>query len=320
MKVMTQQLSDKRMKEIFGADVFVGDVFADESMKDHTTLRIGGPADFYVITKNIPSLKNLLIALKDESITMMPVGGGSNLLVSDHGIQGAVISTVMLNHIETIEESADEVRLFVEAGTPLQKLVNLGMAHGYGGIEGLAGIPGLMGGALRGNAGSFGQEIGDSVESVTVIDIRGKVFSIGRDDLGFGYRRSAIPEGTIVLSANVRFEKEDPRNVAKRVGDFLREKVQKQPVSQFSAGCVFKNPPGAHAGRLIDEAGCKGMRRGDVEVSSLHANFLINKGNGKAADFLGLMEEVKERVMKAFGAVLEPEIRIVGRFGSADNG
>lgn len=318
--VMTQQLSDRRMKEIFGADVFVGDVFANEPMKDHTTLRIGGPADIYMMTKNILSLKNLLIVLTDEGIPVMPVGGGSNLLVSDEGIQGAVISTVRLNHIETIEESADEVRLFVEAGTPLQKLVNLATAQGYGGIEGLAGIPGLMGGALWGNAGSFGQEIGDIVESVTIIDGRGKVFSIDRDNLGFGYRRSAIPEGTIVLSANVRFEKDDPREVAKRVSDFLQEKLRKQPVSQFSAGCVFKNPAGAHAGRLIDEAGCKGMRRGDVEVSSLHANFFINTGNGKATDFLGLMEEVKERVMKPFRVELEPEIRIVGRFASADNG
>lgn len=319
MKVMAQQLSDKRMKEIFGVDVFVGDVFANESMKDHTTLRIGGPADIYVMTKNMLSLKNLLIALKDEGIPVMPVGGGSNLLVSDEGIQGAVISTSILNHIETIEESADEVRLFVEAGAPLQKLVNLAKAQGYRGIEGLAGIPGFMGGALWGNAGSFGQEIGDIVESVTVIDIRGNVFSIDRDNLGFGYRRSTMPEGTIALSANVRLKKDDPREVAKRVGDFLQEKLRKQPISQFSAGCVFKNPPGAHAGRLIDEAGCKGMRRGDVEVSSLHANFFVNRGSGMASDFLGLMEEVRGRVSKAFGVELEPEIKIVGRFGSAAN-
>jgi len=320
MKVMAQQLSDKRMKEIFGADIFAGDVFANEAMKDHTTLRIGGPADIYVMPKNMLSLKNLLITLKDESIPVMPVGGGSNLLVSDEGIQGAVISMVILNHIETIEESGDEMRFFVEAGAPLQKLVNLARANGYSGIEGLAGIPGFIGGALRGNTGSFGQEIGDIVESVTVIDITGKVFSIDRHDLGFGYRRSAIPEGMIVLSANVRLKKNDPREVAQRTAAFLQEKLRKQPISQSSAGCVFKNPPGSHAGRLIDEAGCKGMRRGNVEVSGLHANFFVNKGNGKAADFLGLMEEVKERVSKAFGVRLEPEIKIVGRFGSADNG
>lgn len=317
---MTQQLSDKRMKEIFGEDGFLGDVFAGEPMRNHTTLRIGGPADIYVMTKNILSLKNLMIALSDEGIAAMPMGGGSNLLVSDDGISGAVISTAVLNHIEMIEESADEVRLFVEAGTPLQKLVNLAKACGYAGIEGLAGIPGFMGGALLGNAGSFGQEIGDIVESVTVIDVRGKVSSIDRDSIGFAYRRSAIPVEAIVLSANVRLKKDDPREVVKRTGDFLEEKLRKQPVSQFSAGCVFKNPPGARAGRLIDEAGCKGMRRGDVEVSSLHANFFINRGNGKAADFLGLMEEVKERVLKALGVELTPEIKVVGRFRGADNG
>jgi UDP-N-acetylmuramate dehydrogenase len=317
---MTQQLSDRRMKEIFGTDVFVGDVFANEPMRDHTTLRIGGPADIYVMTKNIVSLKNLIIALHDEGVPATPVGGGSNLLVSDDGIAGAVISTTLLNHIEMIEESANEVRLFVEAGTPLQKLVNLARAHGYRGIEGLTGIPGCMGGALLGNAGSYGHEVGDVVESVTVLDARGKVYSIDRDAIGFAYRQSAIPSEVVILSGNVRLEKDDPREVAKRTADFLEEKLRSQPVSQSSAGCVFKNPPGARAGRLIDEAGCKGMRRGDVEVSSLHANFFINRGNGKAADFLGLMAEVKEMVMKAFGVELEAEIKVVGRFRSAANG
>ncbi len=319
MSAMTQQLSDKQMKEIFGADVFLGAVFANEPMKDHTTLRIGGPADIYVMPKNMLSLKNLVITLSHECIPAMPVGGGSNLLVSDEGIAGAVISTVVLNHIEVMEESADEVRLFSEAGAPLQKLVNLCRAQGYGGIEGLAGIPGCIGGAIRGNAGSHGQEIGDIVESVTVIDGKGNVFSLDRGDLGFGYRRSDLPETAIVLSTNVRLTKDDPRSVVKKMTEVLQEKMRKQPIAQFSAGSVFKNPPGAHAGRLIDEAGCKGMKRGDVEVSGLHANFFVNRGKGLALDFVELMEEVRGRVLKAFGVELEPEIRIVGRFGSAGN-
>lgn len=314
MKIMTQQLSGERMKELFG-----GDVFANEPMKNHTTLRIGGPTDIYSMPKDMLSLNKLIIALRDEVVPSMAIGGGSNLLVSDEGIAGAVISTVFLNHIEVMEENADEVRLFVEAGAPLQKLVNLAVAEGYKGIEGLAGIPGYVGGALRGNAGSFGYEIGDVVESVTVIDSNGKTFSVDRGSLGFGYRISAIPERSIILSANVRLIKDDPAEVSKRAADFLREKKRRQPISRFSAGCVFKNPPGAHAGRLIDEAACKGMRRGNIEVSSLHANFFVNRGGGLASDYLELMEEVKERVMKIFGAELEPEIKIVGRFGRADN-
>jgi UDP-N-acetylmuramate dehydrogenase len=309
---MTAQLSERRMKEIFGEDVSAGNVFADEPMKYHTTLRIGGPADMYVIPGNLLSLKNLLLALRDEGVASMPAGGGSNLLVSDEGIAGAVISMVSLNHVEIIEENADEVRLFAEAGAPLQKLLNLAKAQGYAGIEGLAGIPGCLGGAIWGNAGSFGFEVGDVVESVTVIRMDGKVFTIDRNGLGFGYRSSAIPDSAIILSANVRLRKDDAREISKRANDFLQEKLRKQPISQPSAGCVFKNPSGAHAGRLIDEAGCKGMRRGDVEVSGLHANFFVNRGNGTASDFLGLMEDVKERVMKSFCVELEPEIRLVG--------
>lgn len=310
------QFSVERIKEIFGGDAFAGDVFANEPMRDHTTLRIGGSADVYAMPRSLPSLKNLITALNGESVSVMALGGGSNILVSDEGIDGMVISTASLNHVETIEESDEDVRLFVEAGTPLQKLINLSRAQGYKGIEGLAGIPGFVGGAVRGNAGSFGYEMGDVVESVTVIDMEGRIFTIEKDDLGFGYRSSALAEGVILLSANIRLKKDDEREVAKRVSGFLREKTEKQPISKFSAGCVFKNPPLAYAGRLIDESGCKGMRRGDVEVSSLHANFFVNRGSGKASDFLWLMEEVKERVIKSFGIELETEIRVVGRFGN----
>ncbi len=307
------QFLGERIKEIFGGDAFAGDVLVSEPMRDHTTIRIGGPADIYAMPGNLLSLKNLITALNGESISVMPLGGGSNILVSDEGIDGMVISTVSLNHVETIEESDEDVRLFVEAGTPLQKLVNLSRTQGYKGIEGLAGIPGFVGGAVRGNAGSFGYEMGDVVESVTVIDTGGRIFTIEKDDLGFGYRSSALAEGIILLSANIRLKKDDEHEVTKRVSGFLREKMEKQPISKFSAGCVFKNPPLAYAGRLIDESGCKGMRRGDVEVSSLHANFFVNRGNGKARDFLWLMEEVKERVIKSFGIELETEIKVVGR-------
>ncbi len=302
------------MKEIFGDDPLAGNVVADEPMKRHTTLKIGGPADLYAMPGNLLSLRNLLVALREENVAAMPLGGGSNLLVSDEGIGGTVISMALLDHLEMIEENASEVRIFAEAGVPLQRLLNLAKTEGYGGIEGLAGIPGCLGGAVRGNAGSFGIEIGDAVESVTVISTDGKVHAIERDALGFGYRSSAIPDGAVILSVNIRLKKGDASEISRNVHAFLREKIGKQPISQLSAGCVFKNPPGARAGRLIDQAGCKGMRRGDVEVSGLHANFFVNRGNGTASDFLGLMEDVKERVLKSFGVELEPEIKIVGRF------
>ncbi|HYA31680.1 MAG TPA: UDP-N-acetylmuramate dehydrogenase [Thermodesulfovibrionales bacterium] len=306
-------LSERRIKELVGNDARGGNVFAGEQMRNHTTLRIGGPADMYVMPDNLLSLKNLLLAFGEEGVCTMPVGGGSNLLVSDEGIEGAVISMGSLNHVEVIEENADEVRLFAEAGTTLLKLLNLAKAEGYRGMEGLAGIPGCIGGAVRGNAGSFGFEIGNVVESATVIRMDGKIVAAERDDLRFGYRSCAVPDGSIIVSVNVRLGKDDAKKISRNVNEFLQEKRREQPISLLSAGCVFKNPAGTHAGRLIDEAGCKGMRRGDVEVSGLHANFFVNRGSGTAADFLGLMEDVKERVMKSFGVELEPEIRIVGR-------
>lgn len=301
------------LKDILSEDVFKGDVFFNEPMKKHTTLKIGGMADVYAVPEDIISLRNFLTGLKDIDISVTPVGGGSNILVTDGGIEGIVVSVAPLNRIEVISEIGDEVKLFVEAGVPLQRLVNYAGERGYKGIEGLAGIPGLVGGAIRGNAGSFGFEIGDIIESVAVISRGACISMLGAGSLNFGYRSSGISDENIFLSANMKFKKDAVDVVSQRVKDFLHEKLRKQPISERSAGCVFKNPPGASAGKLIDEAHCKGMRRGDVEVSSLHANFFVNIGNGMALDFLGLMDDVKERVLRTFGIELEPEIRIVGR-------
>jgi len=305
-----------RMRDV--RDMIVGGTFKgraafDEPMKGHTTLRIGGPADIYAVPDDVISLRGLLLTLNDRGIAVTPVGGGSNLLVADEGIEGAVVSVSRLNRIEVIKDDDSGVRLFVEAGVPLQGLINLSKTRGYKGIEGLAGIPGTIGGAIKGNAGAFGFELSDVIEQVVLIDNRGRISLTGREDLNFGYRLSGIPDGTVILSANISLQKETPEDVARRIDAFLQERLRRQPIAEYSAGCVFKNPDEAPAGRLIDEAGCKGMRRGDIEVSSKHANFFINRGNGKASDFLGLMDDVAERVLRLFGIKLEPEIMIVGR-------
>jgi UDP-N-acetylmuramate dehydrogenase len=312
--MIVKHLNDEMIKEIFREN-FIGEVLFDEPMRRHTTLRIGGRVDAFVIPRNVNSLKDIIVTLTNENVPLMPVGGGSNLLVSDGGIGGAVISTISLDRLEIAEDNDEEVIIFAEAGTPLQRLINFAKDKGYKGVEGLTGIPGFVGGAVKGNAGSFGFEIGDVIESVTAVGSDGRIISVERENLKFGYRSSNISDGTIILGATIRLKKDDMKAVAKRITDFFMEKRRKQPISEWSAGCVFKNPGGEHAGRLIDEALCKGMRRGDIEVSSLHSNFFVNKGNGKATDFLGLMEDVKSRVVKSFGIELEPEIRIVGRYG-----
>lgn len=313
LSMVSKSMIANKMREIVGGGTFRGDILFEEPMKDHTTLRIGGPTDIYAVPKDQDSLANLLGIFEDGHVPVIPLGGGSNILVPDGGLGGAVVSTAFFDHFEVREDRGDEVKLSVESGTPLKRLVLFSLDRGYAGIEGLAGIPGFLGGAVWGNAGSFGFEVGDVVESVTVMDMRGKTHNLTRGDLDFTYRSSRIPDGTIILNAVMKLMKDDPTAVATKVHDFFHEKKKRQPISGFSAGCVFKNPIGMHAGRLIDDAGCIGMRRGDIEVSGLHANFFINRGGGTASDFLALMEDVKDRVMKLFSLELEPEIKIVGK-------
>lgn len=301
------------MIDIFAEEVFSGTVLFNEPMKKHTTLRIGGIADVYAVPKDIIALKHLLLISDSNGIQVTPVGSGSNLLVTDKGIEGVVVSLASFDRIQVIEDADSRVRLFVEAGIPLQRLINLSREEGYKGIEGLAGIPGSVSGAVKGNAGSFGYEAGAVTESVALINSKGDISVVEAKDLDFRYRSSNIPDGSIILSANMSFGKDNAQDVAFRINGFLQVKLKSQPISEHSAGCVFKNPEGVSAGRLIDDAGCKGMRRGDIEVSSLHANFFVNKGNGKASDFLALMEDVKVRVLNLSGIELRTEIRIVGR-------
>ncbi|OGW57593.1 MAG: UDP-N-acetylenolpyruvoylglucosamine reductase [Nitrospirae bacterium RBG_16_43_8] len=284
-----------------------------EPMRSHTYLQIGGPADVFVCPKDTVSLENILAALNEERIPFVTIGGGSNILVKDGGIFGAVISLKNLWRIDIAKEEKDIVMFFAEAGTPLQKLVSFSKEHGYSGIEGLAGIPGFVGGAIAGNAGAFGYSIKKSLVSVRMMNPDKGIYEMSVSELGLEYRASKIPEDTVILSGNIRLRKDVKEDVAKRINSFLKHKRETQPLSEMSAGCVFRNPEGASAGRIIDGAGCKGMRIGGVEVSRMHANFFINKGDAEASDFLELIDEVKKKVMKVFGIELELEIRIMGR-------
>jgi UDP-N-acetylmuramate dehydrogenase len=301
------------LEEIFSEISFKGDMRFVEPMMKHTSLRIGGPADVFAIPQDIPSLKNMLIILKRQGIPFLPLGSGTNVLIRDEGIEGVVISLMYFRKIEIISEDERNVNVYVEAGTPLQRLVQFSKEKGYSGIEGLAGIPGSVGGAICGNAGAFGYEIKDVLSFVLMMDAEGYIKKLKAEDIEFGYRRSSIPLDELLFSAEIVLKKDEKENVSSRIENFLKMKWESQPISEPSAGCVFKNLSGLSAGRLIDEAGCKGMRVGDVEVSRVHANFFVNKGKARASDFIKLMENVKSRVKETSGIELEPEIRIVGR-------
>ncbi len=310
---MPDNIDKNLWQEIISPGSFSGEVLFGETMKKHTSLKIGGPADIFAFPQEVISLKNMLTTLKKKSIPSMPVGGGTNLLVRDGGIEGVVVSLRDCRRIEIIDEAQDLISLFVESGVPLQKLVSFTKENGFSGMEGLAGIPGSVGGAIAGNAGAYGYSMKSLIVSATVMHPDGRLDKLVAGELGLEYRASKLPVGSIILSANIKLRRDIKEDIAKRMEGFLREKREKQPLSDLSAGCVFKNPEGASAGKLIDEAGCKGMRIGDAEVSSRHANFLINKGNASASDFLKLMDAVRTKVSSVFGVELEPEIKIVGR-------
>lgn len=282
-------------------------------MKEHTSLGIGGRADVFMTPEDPLSMRNLLTLLQKKNIPFMVLGRGSNILVRDNGLDGAVISLSTFSRIEVLKEGNSAVELFVEAGVPLQKLVNFCKERGYSGIEGLTGIPGTVGGAICGNAGSYGYEMKDVIVSVAIMDRDGRLDRYKGEGLGFSYRYSDILKTDIVLSANLKLRRDEKEPVTERTDRFFIEKKMTQPISDRSAGCVFKNPEGNSAGRLIEEAGCKGMRMGDIEVSAVHANFFVNKGEGTATDYRALMEQVASAVQTRFTIMLEPEIQLVGR-------
>lgn len=294
-------------------EIYDGEIRFDEPMSAHTTLRIGGPVNMMVFPEDPVSLKSILTAADSGNIPVFFIGAGSNLLASDEKIEGIAVSLRNFNRIELTRDSDQEkVVLYAGAGVPLAKLVSVSHKNGYSGLEALAGIPGYVGGAVCMNAGSYGTEMKDLIVSVAIMNMKGGISILDKSELRFSYRSSGIPSDAVILSANIRLTKDDPAAVENRTKEYLNRKKTAQPLGEFSAGCVFKNPGDDSAGRLIDAAGCKGMRTGDIEVSMLHANYFINKGNGTCRDFLALMEEVKAKVMRMSGIRLEPEVRLIG--------
>lgn len=299
---------------------FEGEIRCDVPMSEYTSLRIGGAAEIVVFPEDPLSLREALHVAQEEIMPIFIFGGGTNLIVSDRGVKGLGISLKEFKRIESVRGGDEgEAVLFVEAGVQLGRLLNYTVRHGYSGLEGLAGIPGMLGGAVYMNAGSFGTEIKDVIISVVLMDLQGNVTVRPRKEIPFSYRCSQIAGDMIIMSANIMLSKDDPGIVGRRIRDFLGMRRATQPLGEASAGCVFKNPPLARkgtssdtAGSLIDRAGCKGLRAGDVEVSTEHANYFINRGKATCSDFMELMEMVRSRVEALSGIRLEPEVKIIG--------
>ncbi len=315
---MSMKITENYWYSRFPQGALKGDVLFDEPMARYTTLGIGGPADVLAIPDEIISLQGILSLSAEDDFPLTVLGGGSNVLIQDNGISGITVSLTKLNRLETISggSDSDPAKLFVESGVSLARLLRFCAEKGFSGLEGLSGIPGLVGGAIRMNAGSFGTEIKDAVDSVVVMNRKGRISRISRNEIPFTYRGWGLKDELLILGANLLLNKGESVEVLNRMTGYQQEKQQSQPLSERSAGCVFKNPEGKEentsAWKLIDAAGLRGASEGGISVSTQHANFFINDGSGTATQFIALMERVREHVKSQSGITLETEIQIIG--------
>ncbi len=286
----------------------VENVEFDVPMRTKTSFRVGGPADAVATPRDAGELKRVLRYSREKGLRCFILGRGTNLLVLDGGIRGVVVD---LRGFNALEVRSEEI-IYAGAGVSLPKLVYFAMDNSMTGLEFASGIPGSVGGAIVMNAGAMEGEMKDVVKSVTVMNEAGEVSELTREELPFSYRNLSLPKGTVVLGSQFKLKGGDKEAIKERIHSILNSRKTKQPLDTPNAGCIFKNPPLGHAGRLIDEAGLKGLQFGGAKVSELHANFIVNSGNATARDILSLLDDVKEKVFEKKGITLEPEIKIVG--------
>jgi UDP-N-acetylmuramate dehydrogenase len=297
----------KDVRERLGRQI-CGRVRYGEPLAKHTSFGIGGPADVLVVPQGVTDVVAVLGICRDAGLPYLVLGGGSNLLVRDGGFRGVVL---YCDGVFT-ELTAEGTRVRAGAGVRLSRLVAYCSKLALSGVESLAGIPGTVGGAVKGNAGAFGGAIADHLVAVRMVTHEGTEEAMVRDRLQFAYRRSSLPEGCVVLEATFDLTPGDPVEIRRRVSGNLLQRNRSQPVEWRSAGSVFKNPPGDYAGRLVEKAGLKGIRIGGACISPKHGNFIINLGGATAADVLTLVELMQRRVQDEMGVELELEVRVVG--------
>ena len=266
-------------------------------------LRIGGPAEWFVEAATDQDVALVVRACRECEVPLRVLGGGSNVLIADDGVRGVVLSLERLNRVVR-----DDTRLIAGAGVSVPGLIRLTTGQGLAGLETLTGVPAQVGGAVAMNAGTREGETFDLLESIVVADREGEIVEIGRDGFHARYRDGGL-DGRILLSARFALRPDDPRAIRERFDSYIRHRNATQPVSEKSVGCVFRNPSGDAAGRLIERAGCKLLREGGISVSGKHANYFVNDGAGTCADFVRLVRIVAGRVAADFGVALELEVR-----------
>ncbi|WP_125114765.1 UDP-N-acetylmuramate dehydrogenase [Agathobaculum sp. Marseille-P7918] len=285
------------------------EVVANEPMSRHTTFAIGGPADLFISPKTTEQLAGALAAIRRCGVPFLVLGNGSNMLVADAGYRGAVICTTEMDDVRAGEDGT----LVAQAGALLGRVARRAQRAGLTGAEFSGGIPGSVGGAVFMNAGAYDGQMAGIVEKTEYLDGEGNLRTLTGDEHCFGYRSSAFrahPDWTVVRTT-MRLQPGDPAAILDKMNDFAQRRRDKQPLNYPSAGSTFKRPEGYFAGRLIEDAGLKGVSVGAAQVSEKHAGFLINRGGATCDEMLRLIELVQQRVREKFGVELECEVRIV---------
>lgn len=286
-------------------------ILKDEPMKLHTTFRVGGPADYFLLPETKEQVRDVIRLCLEEEIPYYIMGNGSNLLVSDKGYRGVVIQ--FYRQMETITVEGERIRAL--AGASLAKVANAALKASLTGFEFAAGIPGTLGGACIMNAGAYGGELKDVLEEITVLTREGELLVLGKEELDMGYRTSAASKkGYTILEAVIGLKTGNPEEIKAVMDDLAQRRSSKQPLEYPSAGSTFKRPEGYFAGKLIQDAGLRGFRVGGAMVSEKHCGFVINYENATAADVCELIHQIQERVKESSGVMLEPEVKRLGEF------
>jgi UDP-N-acetylmuramate dehydrogenase len=286
-----------------------GRVLFNQPLAAHTSLGIGGPAQVLVFPRGIDDLLKISEFASRHELPWLILGGGSNLLVRDEGVSGIVIC--LKEGFNSISRRGE--CLVVQAGASLAMVVRFAVEEGLGGLEALAGIPGTLGGAIYMNAGTPQGCIAQVLEEVKLLRADRQLKVLPKEQLEFGYRRSHLPPGSVILEARLKLTPRSRVKIEEKTKKMLAQRAKSQPIGEKSAGCVFKNPPGKYAGELIEAVGLKGYCLGDAQVSPKHANFIINRGQATAKDILRLIELIKQRVWEEKGVKLEEEVIIIGQ-------
>lgn len=282
-----------------------------ESMKNHTTFQIGGAADYFISPSSVKQIQDIMALCREYKVPLEIIGNGSNLLVSDDGIEGVVLQ---------LGKSFSQVRqegaaMLAQAGVSLSGLAKKAAKAGLCGLEFASGIPGTLGGAVVMNAGAYGGEMAQVIKRVSLLSRQGEIFSFSKEEMQFGYRKSVVTEKDyIVLEAELDLTEGETALIEANMADLNKRRREKQPLEYPSAGSTFKRPDGYFAGKLIMEAGLCEFRIGDAQVSKKHCGFVINRGNATAEEVKALITRVQQIVYKKTGVALEPEVRFLGRW------